>query len=273
MNIKPLVNTIKCFVIKNSSSILTGLGISGFVATAIMANRAADHGNYALEEAKNDNLERIHALEIPESKPVTVVKNTAHIIRVVGPVYAPAIATGALSTAAILGANHISIRKNAALTAAYSVSEKALTEYQNKVIDTIGKDKEQKITDAIASDHVLATPLPEEEDSQIIQNKDTDTLCFDKYSGRYFYANIEDIRKTMNNFNKEIMDHMASQSVNDWYEYLSLAPIKMGDDLGWCADEPLLDLKFSSQLTMDKKPCLVIDFENGPFPNYNEFSV
>ena len=60
-------------------------------------------------------------------------------------------------------------------------------------------------------------------------------------------------------------------SLNDFYEEIGLARTSTGDRLGWNTDTGLLDLNFSSQLSEEGKPCLVIDFKVMPKYDFDKF--
>lgn len=52
-------------------------------------------------------------------------------------------------------------------------------------------------------------------------------------------------------------------SLNEFYDEMDLPHIDIGDDLGWNIDDAI-ELTFSSQLTEDKTPVLVISYEYCP---------
>ena len=89
------------------------------------------------------------------------------------------------------------------------------------------------------------------------------TLCYDVISGRYFKSDIEKIRQAVNNVNYRMKyeDYIA---VNDFYEEIGLGPIQIGNELGWHIDDGYLDVCFSSKLTGDGTPCLVLDYIAAP---------
>ena len=58
-------------------------------------------------------------------------------------------------------------------------------------------------------------------------------------------------------------------SLNEFYYEIGLNPISIGDDLGWNIDHGYIELSFSSQLTDDGNPCLVIDYQVTPRYEYN----
>lgn len=230
---------------KHSPEILTGIGIAGMITTTILAVRATPKALRLIEDRRADILEEDEKLP-----PIEAVKAAWKV-------YVPAVLTCILSTACIIGANSVNQRRNAAIAAAYSLSESALKEYREKVIDTIGERKEQGIRDDIAKDRITENPVRE-----VIVSDRGSTLCYDSLSGRYFKSDIEKLRRIVNDLNRRMRDEMFI-SLNDFYcaiDNPDLGPTKLGDMLGWNIDKGYIDLNFSSQLTTDGTPCLVLDY-------------
>lgn len=238
---------------KHSPTILTGIGIAGMITTTILAVQSTPKALRLLEEKKAD------ISETEKLPPIEVVKAAWKV-------YVPAVLTGILSTVCLIGANSVNQRRGAALAAAYSLSESALKEYREKVVETIGKKKEQAIRDDIAKDRVTANPVRE-----VVVTDRGSTLCYDSISGRYFKSDIETLRRTVNDLNRRMRDEMFI-SLNDFYcavDNPDLGPTKLGDRLGWTIDKGYIDLGFSSQLTADGTPCLVLDYTVAPEYEYN----
>lgn len=238
---------------KHSPTILTGIGIAGMITTTILAVQSTPKALRLLEEKKAD------ISETEKLPPIEVVKAAWKV-------YVPAVLTGILSTVCLIGANSVNQRRGAALAAAYSLSESALKEYREKVVETIGKKKEQAIRDDIAKDRVAANPVRE-----VVVTDRGSTLCYDSLSGRYFKSDIETLRRTVNDLNHRMRDEMFI-SLNDFYcavDNPDLGPTKLGDRLGWNIDKGYIDLGFSSQLTSDGAPCLVLDYTVVPEYEYN----
>lgn len=238
---------------KHSPTILTGIGIAGMITTTILAVQATPKALRLLEEKKAD---------ISESEKLPSIE----VVKTAWKVYVPAVLTGILSTVCLIEANSVNQRRGAALAAAYSLSESALKEYREKVVETIGKKKEQAIRDDIAKDRVTANPVRE-----VVVTDRGSTLCYDSLSGRYFKSDIETLRRTVNDLNRRMRDEMFI-SLNDFYcavDNPDLGPTKLGDRLGWTIDKGYIDLGFSSQLTADGTPCLVLDYTVAPEYEYN----
>ena len=261
MNLTPITHALRVViagVTRNSPILLTGLAVTGVVGTTIMAVQATPKAMHILE------LDRDRREKLSEFGAIDPLKRQ-EVIKLVWKCYIPAAAMGLLTVACVVGANKISLRRNAALASVYSLTESALKEYQSKVVETIGENKERKIRDDIAQDHLNANPLSS---NQVIITGGGDMLCYDSLSGRYFKSDIEKIRKVENKLNRELMVNMYV-SLNELYYELGLPDIDLGDDEGWDVDH-IITFSFSSKIAENDQPCLVINYLVGPRAGYNK---
>lgn len=249
-NLSQIAKSVQMTVSKHSPEILMGIGIAGMLTTTILAVRATPKALRLIDEKKEE-------LETDKLTPVDTVKTCWKC-------YIPAAVSGSLSVACLISANSVNARRNAALATAYALSETALKEYQEKVVETIGEKKEQVVHDAIAKDKVTQNPVST---SEVIITEKGNTLCYDTVSGRYFKSDIEKLKKAANELNFRLRDEMYV-SVNDFYYEIGLKSISIGDDIGWNIDRGYINLKFSSQLADDGTPCLVLSYGVGPRYDY-----
>lgn len=245
---------------KYSPDILTGIGLGGMVATTIMAVKATPKALSLIEQAGYQKGSDENPLDDMEYTPLT----KREMVKVAWKPYIPAVITGILSISCIIGARNMSIKRNAALATAYTLSETALREYTDKVIETIGEKKEKEVKDLVVKDKVLNNPM---KNNEVIITDKGNTLCYDMISGRYFKSDIDRIKKAVNVLNHQMLRD-GYVSLNDFYYEIGLHNTKMGDDLGWNSDRGLIDLNFSSQLADDGTPCLVLDFTISPKHDY-----
>ena len=248
-NLQKIVKNLKGNITKNSPTIFTGLGVAGLITTTVMAVKATPKALQLIE----DEEEKRKTFNEPEMEPMDIVKLTWKC-------YIPSAIMGGLTIGCIIGANSINLRRNATLASIYSISETTLREYQNKVVDTIGKNKEQKIRDDIAKDKVKNNPVVEKD---VILTGKGNTLCFESISGRYFRSDIEKIRQSFNELSRQMLND-GYISLNDVYYELDLTGTKMGDHVGWHVDDGLIEPRFSSQLTENNDPCLVLEYNIDP---------
>ena len=249
-NISKMLSSIRTSAAKRSPEILMGIGIAGMVATTVMAVRVTPKAFRLVEDKKTETKEE-------KLTPIETIKTTWFC-------YLPAAITGSVSVACLIGANSVNVRRNAALATAYTLSESALKEYQEKVIETIGEKKEQSVRDAIAKDHIEKNPIKNRE---VLITEKGNTLCLDYVSGRYFRSDMETIKKAVNELNRRLRDEMYI-SLNEFYYEIGLPPNGSGEDLGWNIENGYIDPDFSSQLAEDGTPCLVISYLVAPRYDY-----
>lgn len=250
-------NLSKTFT-KNSPAILTIVGAAGVITTSVMAVRATPKALLLIEE---DKLNRTNA---QRQLPVESLSNF-DIMKLVWPCYMPSLVMGTLTISCIVSANSINLKRNAALASVYSIADASFKEYQAKVVETIGEKKEQVVKDEIAKDRITANPVGF---NNVIVTGNGNVLCYDAFSGRYFQSDVENIRQIQNEMNSRLLD-ATWMSLNDLYYELGLDNITMGDELGWDIDQGMISMNFSSQLTADNTPCLVMAFDI--IPKYERY--
>lgn len=249
-NLSEIAKNVRKVMKKHSPEILTGIGIAGMITTTVIAVRATPKALTLINEKKEQqNTDKLTTVE--------TVKTVWHC-------YIPSAISITVSILCLIGASSVNLRRNAALATAYTLSESALKEYTDKVIDTIGEKKEQAVRDSVAKDKIDKNPVSKNE--VIITNKG-DMLCYDAISGRYYKSDIDKIKKAENELNKRMINEM-SVSLNDFYYEIGLDGIGIGDSIGWNINKGLIALQFSSQLTEDGTPCLVIDYSVVPDYEY-----
>lgn len=242
---------------KHSPEILTGIGVAGMITTTVLAVRATPKALKLIEEKKKaerkDNLTA-----------VDTVKATWKC-------YLPAAITGVTSIACVIGANSVHMKRNAALVTAYKISETALTEYREKVIETLGEKKEKTVREKIERDHVEQNPVSK---SNVIVTNNGSTLCFDYYSSRYFESDIEHFKKAINQLNS-VMLREEYVSLNDLYDELGLEHTGVGDSMGWNISKVGRDLirpSISSCIADDGRPCIVMSCDPAPQHGYENYA-
>lgn len=245
---------------KHSPEILTGVGIVGMVTTTVLAVRATPKALMLIEDKKREiKIEAIgtDTQSIDLSKP--------EIVKTTWKCYIPAVITGVCSIGCLVGASSVSARRNAALAAAYALSETALSDYKTGVVKALGEKKEREVRDAIAKEKIENDPVTTKE--IVITNKG-ETLCYESLSGRYFMSDRDQIERAVNQLNHQLLLDTYI-SLNEFYEAIGLETNDMGDRLEWCvnpdtSDKGLIELDFSSQLATDGTPCLVVGYLNPP---------
>ena len=233
---------------KNSPTILTGLGVGGLATTAVLTGTATVKAVRLVDEINQENSQSEYAHRLTKKE----------IIGLSWKFYIPAIAMGILTGTCIIGSNSINQRRNAALSALYSLSETAFREYKEKVVEEIGKNKELKIRDNVMQDKITNNPVG---DKTVFVTGYGDVLCYDKLSDRYFKSSPEKIRQQVLAFSYDLISE-EWLDLNELYYMMGLEPCKLGSSSGFDSNHTVngvIEVQESSHLTPDGIPCFAFD--------------
>lgn len=244
------INSTKTSIIKHSPEILTGIGVVGSIGAVILSVKTTSKVVLKIDEIESSNNCRLSPKEI---------------VKLCWKDYVPIAALEIMSISCIIGGNSINLKRNAALGAAYAISEKTLIKYRDKVIETIGEQEEQKIREKIHEDDIKNNP-PQQ--SNIIITSSGNTLFKDAISGRYFRSDMITINKVINELNERI-NHQDYVSLNELYLGFGLDPLKEGDVVGWNITNGIIKLDIHSCIVDNMEPCIVLDYEKQPTHDYN----
>jgi hypothetical protein len=239
---------------ENATTLLTAGGVVGTVATAVLTGRATFKAVEIIQDESYETIEGTDKLKV-------IFLSKTERVKLVWPLYIPPVLTGGLTVGSIIMANRMSAQKAAALAAAYGLAERNLSEYKDKVAEKLTGPKKQQIDDELAQDRVSKT-----DGYQNIVIVEGEVLCFDEPTARYFHSTMENIKTAVNATNSEIIHHDHA-SASFFYEELDMPATSWTDEVGWNTDQ-LLELKYSTVLSPDGKPCIAIDFKVLPKADY-----
>jgi hypothetical protein len=224
---------------KNSTNILAALAVSGVVYTAYLAAKGG--GDARLLEVEADG-------ELTKRERFDLTWRC----------YIPAAISGTATVTFIITANRVGAHKTAAVAAAYSISEKAFHEYREKVIDEIGKNKEEIVRGEAAKEILKDTPPPKE----VIVGTG-EVLCCELFTKRYFLCNMEKLRQAENKINADINNGVYA-TLGDLYDLIGLPYTSASDVMGWDTDKHL-KLNITSIVSEDGRPCLAFEYDSIKF--------
>lgn len=245
MKISSMIESVKKNLSDHSPELLLGFGIAGMASSVVMAVKATPRAIELLED-KEDILDR----------DLTKIE----MVKVAWKPYIPAAIGFSVSAACLISANSINAKRNAMLATAYHISERALTEYVDKVVEVVGEEKEREIRDAVSRDRMKSDPASNKE---VIVTGGGDVLCYDTISGRYFKSSVDVLRRAENRVNK-VMFSENYIPLNDFYAEVGLDSVEVGDYIGWNISDGLIDLFFTTQMADDGTPCVVVNYTNEP---------
>ena len=239
------MNKITKPIQREAPVILSIMGIGGFVTAAVMAVKATPKANNLLEEV------RVLEENVPYEDGGWPLVDKAKLLF---PVYAPAIAMGLISAGFVMAGITVSKRRYYALSVLYSVSERTVHAWQEKVLESVGPKKFDEISAKVA------TPT----EPEMFTVLGDDVLFFDTFSGRYFTSeSVEKVRQHVNDLNETLYSDMYV-SVNDFYYEVGLPQVTYGNDIGWSIERGSIGIKFDATLTPNDRPCVSVTFMAGP---------
>lgn len=151
--------------------------------------------------------------------------------------YAPAGIALGLSLLCIFSGNHISKKRILQLTGALALSQKSLNEYKDKVLEMVGHKKAEEINDEVIQEKILKNP-PTDSNTVIpsMGNIPDLSLWYDVASDRYFFSNIDYIRKAEIEAQR-MLEKNGSLTRNDVYGILGIREIDLAEDRSWIYDK------------------------------------
>lgn len=249
-----LLSKSQTFLKRNSATILTCVGAAGVVATTVTAVKATPKALILLEKAKKEKGEDFTKLEA---------------VKIAGPVYIPAAVLGVSTLACIFGANVLNQRTQASLISAYALANTGYKDYRKKVDELYGDEAGSQVRAEIAKDKYEDQPIKAVEDGK--------RLYYDYYSSRYFEARPFDVQKAEYEVNRTLMMD-DGVFLNEWYTLLGLERLDHGDNFGWntCANmdaywQTWIDFHHEKVIMDDGLECIIITFEQEPYPDFEEW--
>lgn len=263
---------LKFVLNENSPAILSGIGIVGTVATAYVTGRATfkaarlietENFNELAKRVQDDSNVRDDGFDLSAEALSADHLSTKEKAQLVWKEYIPAAGVGVLTVTSIFMAHRISAKRIAALIVASGISERALQEYKDKIVEKFGPNKDRDIRDGIAQDRVTNNPP---NDSEVLMIDEGKVLCFDTMTGRYFKSSIEDIKRAENACNFDINQQM-SVSFSRFSDEIGLQPTDYTDNVGWNINN-LIEVQFSTTLGPNNLPCIAMGFARPPVYEY-----
>lgn len=259
-NLSNFAKNAKTTMIKYGPGISTGLGV-GFLFIAIgTAVYATPKALEKIDEAKKEKVDN-QVQEGVEEDEIVEDLTVMETVKATWKCYIPTVTSAVIGTTCILGASSKNTKRNAALATAYKLSETALSEYKDAVVETIGEKKEEAVREKMAERRLEKNPVKE---SDIIITGNGTTLCYESLSGRYFKSDMNKIQQAEIQLGYAMRDE-GYVSLNALYGELGLEHTDIGYKLGWNLDrDGVLKFYYDSKLASDGTPCLVLDFNEMP---------
>lgn len=239
MDLKATAKHVELIVRKNSPEIMAGMAISGVVGTAYLAHQSGVTTGYRLAITDDRSTRGTRREWLRENW-----------LR-----YIPPVTAGALTIACIVGGTRISRSRTAAITAAYSLTERAFSEYKEKVQEKLGERKEQTLKDELAQNRVRQISTSPE----IVLVGKGSIMCIELRSGRPFLGDMELLRRAEVEINDRVI-RCDYANLAEFHTEIGISQTPDAMDLGWTHGRGLLKLDISTTLSDRDIPCIAFDY-------------
>jgi hypothetical protein len=236
MNVSELITNLAKATKSNAPEILAAVGITGVFTTSYLAAKAA--------------------VKVAQDEDADPHASNKEKIKKYWKLYIPAGLSGALTVGAIVGSNQASGRRTAAAVTAYAVTEKAFSEYKERVIEQVGKNTEHKVREKVVQGTIDGKPPS----TQVIFAGKGHVLCCETYTRRYFRSDMETLKRAQNEINQRVHTDLYVM-LSEFYDLIGLEHTSASDFLGWKEKE--MELNFFPVLSEgpNSEPCLGFDYE------------
>lgn len=227
----------------NKNSLSVGFGIGGMLVGSAWLAIGAIRANKKLEQ------------------PNLTKKDKAKIIakEIAAPVAMEVIGAGMVITGF-----HSEHKGSAALATAYAISESALTEYKNKVVETVGERKEKEIRESIAQDKVDKLDISK---TPVFATGNGNSVVYDIRTGIVFYSNEDAIKDAVFAINEKMLDE-GYASINDLYREFN-APTPVNNEMfGFNINKGKLKVDICHPYGWGA-PVITIDYD--AYPDYDKY--
>lgn len=258
MNLPDILAKVARGAAAKSPAILTALGIAGFGTTVFLSVRVTPEAD-KLHRMHTDTRELILAGEEEQDKKTLIREDIFDEVKELAPLYGPAAVMGVISIACFVGASKIQADRQAAILAAYSLSEKTLVTYQEKVRERLGEATQADIHDEVMHELVREHEAPE----GTLVVKEGLWRFYDTVLGRYFYSTREEIMAAESEINRRLLAE-TRVALSEFYYTMGVEdPGQVTECMGWDISNryvQAMEIMFTPMFDDEKNPCTAMHY-------------
>lgn len=257
MKLNAFIKSTKKTLIKHSPEILHGLAIAGAITGAVLMVPSTIKALDLIEEEKQTRSEE----EEDDDHIEQVILTKKEIVKTTWKCYIPSALLLATSTACIIMGDKTTAKRTTALAAAYKLSEVALQDYKDAVVETIGEEKARIVKEKAAQKKVDRT-----KNEEVYILGDGKVWFFEPISYRYFQSEVADVKNAIANLNYRMTSGMEETiTLKEFYDEIGLKYSIDTPDIGWgLYKEGLIKVDFVATTMENGNPCLMLDYETQP---------
>jgi len=228
---------------KHAPEMAIGVGIATMAVSVVSAVKETPKALDKIEEMKSDL-----------GKDELTAKET---VQAAWKCYIPSAASFVIGVFCICLASKTYLGRIAAVGAVVSMRDEEIDILKKKATEMFGEKKKEELLDAVEQERVDKNPVGKNEITIVSGGN---ILCYDVSSGRYFRSTKDKVDTAFHELNYQMNDEMTV-TLNDFYCHLGLSDNESGRILGWDVANGPIKPRYTSTLSENDEPCLVISFE------------
>jgi len=254
MNFMNAVKSITAATKKRSPELLIGVGIGGMIAAIVTAVRATGDMNKDIEKVKE------------ETKEMPKKERQKEVVKTVAKHQWPTAVIFSLSLLAIVSADKIHCKRNAAMAVMVQAAEVATQEYRNVVREVAGEEKAKEV-ERIYEERIRDVPTRSEPSNVHIITGD-EYWIYDEFTNTMFRSDANIVNAAVNECNRRILEEMYI-SLEEFYDEIGIKSAKVNTSVGWNNTIGHIKIKWDASL-IEGRPCATIEYVNKPKEGFRE---
>lgn len=245
------INGLKLKAKKHSPEMLLGAGIVGIIAGTVMACKATPKAVQIMEDA-NKTLDTIREVQKTTDEEtytpqdfrkdiaLTYIQTAGKLVKT----YGPAILLLGAGIGSVCGSHHILTKRNAALTAAYTLANQGYSEYRKRVVEKFGEEVDKQLKYNIVEEETEEKVVDEKGKEKTKKEKKTvvEDISGSPYAKFFDSAsrcweddaehNLTFLKIQEAHFNDKLRTNKVV-FLNEVYDALDIPRTKAGQVVGW----------------------------------------
>lgn len=220
MDLSKITHDILKVAHKHSPTILTVVGGLGVAATAYFSHRAG------MKSARSIDYNERHIVDEPLTAKAKVQLTWQY--------YIVPLSIGIATVACIATSNVINVKRQTALIGAYTLGERALAVYRDKMVEQLGVEGEKKLREEIVQESAAEVPKTHKH----VTATELNDIFVDTFSGQTFVSDLKTVKDAMEDVNRVCCEE-GYVSMNHFYGLIGARQTQLGEVMGWTTDRML----------------------------------
>lgn len=215
--------------------VLTATASAGVVSTAYLASKAT----LKAEKLVNEEMSKKEA------------------IKATWKLYIPAVSSGVGTVLCIICIGRLGHKQRLALAGAYNMLASSFKDYRDAVMRLYGEEVDKAVIEEVAAEqakdtHIVSYDIFDASSLDLEDLGEQPVRFYDIYGERFFEAKPTKVLQAEYHTNRNFVLE-GGISLNTFYDFLGLAPMVGGDEIGWSIYDELMWIDFDHKKCADEQ--------------------